>query len=115
VNYANTGNYMPTSRGRWELKEELDCGEFAVPTQSAKDAYATCLKYSGCSLTRDAVDERMISNIVAQKGQLIDSQSDVGGWDRYPMERRPNHWDRDRDGDGYTNLEEYLNSLCPNI
>ena len=137
VNYTNTGHYMSTSRQRWELKAEIDCGEFAVATQRAKDAYKSCLKYSGCSLVRDTVDERTIANIVEQKGELIDSQNDVGGWDRYPIERRPEGWDRDRDGmpdawekanglnpkapadrngdrdgDGYTNLEEYLNSLC---
>jgi hypothetical protein len=84
------------------------------------------------------VDERTIANIVQRKGKIIDSQNDVGGWDHYPTERRPENWDRDRDGmadawetahhldpqdpsdrngdadkDGYTNLEEYLNSLCP--
>lgn len=65
---------------------------------------------------------------------LPDSQEDVGGWDEYPEVRRPADWDtdadgmpnewearhqldprdpsdgnRDADGDGYTNLEEYLN------
>lgn len=138
VNYTNTGDYMSTSRRRWELETEIDCGEFAVPTQRAEDAYEGCLKFSGCSLIRDRVDERTITNIVEQKGRIVDSQDDVGGWDRYPMERRPADWDRDRDGiadawetthhldprnpddkdgdadqDGYTNLEQYLNSLCP--
>ncbi|MDP6996544.1 MAG: pectate lyase [Candidatus Poribacteria bacterium] len=138
IDYTNTGNYMPTSRDRWELKSEIDCGVFTVSTQSAEDAYASCLKYSGCSLVRDTVDQRSIANIVAQKGTLIDSQNQVGGWDPYPMERRSSDWDRDRDGmpdtwesanglnpedpndgnsdrdgDGYTNLEEYVNSLCP--
>lgn len=67
---------------------------------------------------------------------LPDSQDDVGGWDNYPEEHRPAVWDTDRDGmpdawelahgldpknpsdgaadrngDGYTNLEDYLNSL----
>jgi len=67
---------------------------------------------------------------------LPDSQEDVGGWDHYPEVRRPANWDTDRDGmpddwekthglnpqepadgnadfngDGYTNLEKYLNSL----
>ena len=67
---------------------------------------------------------------------LPDSQDDVGGWENYPEERRPANWDtdhdgmpdewekraglnpsdsrdgnQDRDGDGYTNLEKYLNSL----
>jgi hypothetical protein len=129
---------MSTSRERWELKKEIDCGEFAIPTQNAQDAYASCLTYAGCSLVRDNVDERSIKNIITQKGKLIDSQNDVGAWDTYPETRRPSHWDRDRDGmpdswerakglnpqasadcnddrdnDGYTNLEEYLNSLCP--
>ena len=67
---------------------------------------------------------------------LPDSQEDVGGWDNYPDIPRPAGWDTDGDGmpdawekvrglnpgdssdgnqdangDGYTNLEEYLNSL----
>ncbi len=64
---------------------------------------------------------------------LPDSQDDVGGWESYPEEHRPVDWDKDRDGmpdawelkqglnpadpqdgnadqdgDGYTNLEEFL-------
>jgi hypothetical protein len=67
---------------------------------------------------------------------LPDSQADVGGWDDYPEVRRPAGWDTDadglpdawetahgfdprdprdgtadRNGDGYTNLEDYLKSL----
>lgn len=67
---------------------------------------------------------------------LPDSQDDVGGWEEYPEIRRPPDWDsdddgmpdfwerragldprnpadaqQDRDGDGYTNLEEYLGWL----
>ncbi|MGC3958976.1 MAG: hypothetical protein QM813_13850 [Verrucomicrobiota bacterium] len=67
---------------------------------------------------------------------LPDSQDDVGGWDNYPEVKRAADWDTDRDGmpdawekqhglnasdatdgnndltgDGYTNLEKYLNSL----
>ncbi len=67
---------------------------------------------------------------------LPDSQDDVGGWDNYPEVRRAAGWDTDgdgmpdawekargldprdpkdgaadRNGDGYTNLEDYLNSL----
>jgi len=68
---------------------------------------------------------------------IPDSQSDVGGWEDYPEIRRPQGWDTDRDGlpdawevrkgldpkdptdgtadpdgDGYTNLENYLNGLA---
>jgi hypothetical protein len=71
---------------------------------------------------------------------LPDTQDDVGGWEDYPEVHRPADWDSDRDGlpdaweiahglnpnsppgdfsdanadrngDGYTNVEEYLNSL----
>jgi hypothetical protein len=67
---------------------------------------------------------------------MIDSQSEVGGWDPYPEIKRPKDWDIDQDGmpnawekahkldpsdpedrnqdadkDGFTNLEEYLNGL----
>ena len=67
---------------------------------------------------------------------LPDSQDDVGGWDAYPEERRHDDWDTDsdgmpdawemangldpkdatdgpadRNGDGWTNLEDYLNGL----
>ena len=68
---------------------------------------------------------------------LPDSQADVGGWEDYPEILRPDDWDTDRDGmpdkweieknldpnaatdgaldpdgDGYTNLEDYLNWLA---
>jgi hypothetical protein len=68
---------------------------------------------------------------------LPDTQDDVGGWDDYPEIHRPADWDQDNDGmpskwetaqglnpddpadgnldkdnDGYTNLEEYLNELA---
>ena len=68
---------------------------------------------------------------------LPDSQEDVGGWEDYPEIHRPADWDTDRDGlpnhweidknlnpaddsdggldsdgDGYTNLEDYLNWLA---
>ena len=66
---------------------------------------------------------------------LPDTQDDVGGWEKYPEAHRPEGYDSDGDGmpdawekaqgfdpriadssldadqDGYTNLEEYLNSL----
>ena len=69
---------------------------------------------------------------------LPDSQEDVGGWEDYPEIQRPADWDTDGDGmpnqweaekglnaddardgaldpdgDGYTNLEDYLNGLIP--
>jgi hypothetical protein len=140
VIYTNSGNYMSTSRKQWASKELFKLGVFKPYTQNAEEAYDACLRYTGCSLVRDRVDERIIENIVKGRGELIDSQDEVGGWDRYPEVRRPDDWDIDRDGmpsawekmhglnpgdpadrnedtdgDGYTNIEEYMNSLVPNM
>ena len=140
VIYTNTGNYMSTSRERWISKEPFELGDFKPYTQNASDAFKMCLRYTGCSLVRDRVDERIVENIVTGRGKLIDSQDEVGGWDDYPEAHRSDDWDIDRDGmpdtwekrhglnprdsddrnedadgDGYTNLEEYINSLVPDM
>lgn len=137
VIYTNRGKYTSTTREAWQLAEEIDCGEFAVPTQSAREAYEACLEFAGASLVRDTVDERVIAKIRAREGRIIDSQAEVGGWDPYPPVYRPDGWDTDADGmpdawenergldaqdpldgranpddDGYTHLENYLNRLC---
>jgi hypothetical protein len=82
------------------------------------------------------VDERVIADVRDRTGRLLDSQDEVGGWPilRTRGVRRdsdqdgmPDMWERaygldpedpadgseDRDDDGYTNLEEYINSLVP--
>jgi hypothetical protein len=109
-------------------------GADAPATQSAEDAYELVLAHAGASLSRDAVDERVIADVRNRTGRLIDSQDEVGGWPilRTRGVRRDSDGDgmadvweaahgldpedpkdglKDRDGDGYTNLEEYINSL----
>ncbi len=83
---------------------------------------------------RDAVDARIVSDVRTGKGRIIDSPRDVGGHPKlaggaHPKDSDndgiPDEWEtthglnpqdaadgnKDRDGDGYTNLEEYLHSL----
>lgn len=58
--------------------------------QTAEAAYETVLAKAGCSLSRDAVDTRIVSEVRdgkytysgsnESKNGLIDTQSDVGGW-----------------------------------
>ena len=105
-------------------------------TQTAREAAELVLARAGASLQRDAVDKRVTDDVRNRRGKLLDSQREVGGWpvlqskpapadtDRDGM---PDTWEKahglnpnnpadrnaDRNGDGYTNLEEYLNSLCP--
>lgn len=106
-----------------------------VSADPAASAYRSILAYAGSSLARDPVDARVVGQVRNRTGRLIDSQRDVGGWpalargtpwtdrDRDGM---PDDWERarglnpgdprdgnaDADGDGYTNVEEWLNELA---
>ena len=48
--------------------------------QTADSAYETVLAKAGCSLSRDAVDERIVNEVRNGNGSLIDKPADVGGW-----------------------------------
>lgn len=111
-----------------------DLGANVPITQGAADAYELVLARAGASLHRDAVDTRVIENVRKKQGKLLDSQSEVGGWPTLhshpaPIDTdgdgMPDVWEQthgldahnpedhngDRNGDGYTNLEEYLNGI----
>ena len=106
----------------------------SVETQSAPEAFEAVLIGAGASLVRDAVDRRVIDQLRHGEGSLIDDVSEVGGWPEHetgaPRPDRdgdgmPDAWETargldpvdardgkgDDDGDGYTNLEDYLNGL----
>ncbi len=106
-----------------------------VRTENAMDAYASVLSHAGATLPhRDAVDVRVTEDVKNGTGAIINFESEVGGWPEYKtynikkdtdMDGMPDLWEKenglnpsdpaDRNGDtdknGYTNLEEYLNSL----
>ena len=106
----------------------------AVETQPAKDARDRVLEKVGATLSkRDAVDTRIVATVRDSSGKIIDSQNEVGGWPAYtaaeaPTDRdndgMPDTWEtahnldpnnpadgpQDANGDGYTNLEDYLNT-----
>lgn len=110
--------------------------DWARPTAApAAEAEAAVLASAGASRVRDAVDIRVIASVRDRSGRIIDSQDQVGGWpDLAPGspwidgdgDGMPDDWERahghdparadgaaDRDGDGFTNLEDWLNSLAP--
>jgi len=119
------GDYTPVGTA-WPLAP--------VTTQTADEAYATVLAEAGAlPWNRDSVDRRMAENLLNQTASgLINSQSEVGG---YPVlsvvsgppdtdqDGMPDWWENlhpelnylladnngDFNGDGYTNLEDYLN------
>ena len=99
-------------------------------------AYAYVLKYAGATRPeRDAIDTRIVGDVQNGTGGIIDSPADVGGWvtmwqgtppSDQDHDGMPDDWEtahgldprnaadsaKDRNGDGYTNLEEYLNCLA---
>ncbi len=107
-----------------------------VRTVSAAQALEMVLARAGATApARDDADRRAVSDCRNKTGAIIDSQWEVGGWPRYKMARPPRDTDHDgmpddwetahklnprdasdaaadRDGDGYTNIEEYLNWLA---
>ncbi len=110
-----------------------------VATDDALTAYKKVLANAGATLPqRDAVDVRIVNDVVNGTGGIIDSEDEVGGWpelapgvplpdtdhdgmpDDWELARRLDPSDsgdsaKDRDADGYTNVEEYINGLCPTI
>jgi len=114
--------------------------EFPAPpvrTSSALQALELVLQSVGASLPkRDAVDARIVESVRRRDGSIIDSQQQVGGWPELEPAKPPTDsdgdgipdvWERhyglnpqdfsdgsaDKDGDGYSNLEEYLNGTDP--
>ena len=106
-----------------------------IHTDTAEEAYEKVLAFAGAIYpVRDAADARVVASVRNGTGKIIGSQDKVGGWpvletanppadaDRDGM---PDDWEnarklnpndaadgpKDRDGDGYTNLEDYLNDL----
>lgn len=106
-----------------------------IATQEAKEAYQEVLAHGGAVVPRrDSVDQRIVVEVMAGKGHILNSQTQVGGWPDLQMgvapkdsdgDGMPDEWERQhgldpndaadgpqvRAAGGYTNVEEYLNSL----
>ncbi len=112
-----------------------------VSTETAAEAFTNVLLYAGAIRPkRDSHDERIIREVRTGKttfgNGIISSQTEVGGWPKLLSTKpqqdidndgMPDEWERrfspkgdlslksylDLDGDGYTNVEEYLNQTNP--
>jgi hypothetical protein len=127
--------FVAAQSRRWIIKERTDAPP--VTTFPAEEVYEKVLANAGCLLpVRDAVDERVISDVKALKTRILTDPLEVGGWPELPQgtppkdsdhDGLPDDWERlhnfdpkdpkdspmDADGDGYTNLEEFLNQTAP--
>ncbi len=111
-----------------------------ISTQSAEEAYELVLQDAGASLPlRDPVDRKIIRDLRSNKGKTINSRRHPLQWppmdqgiarldfdedgmsdeweERYSLNPNssPNNSDAllDTDGDGYTNIEEFINNTNP--
>jgi pectate lyase len=107
-----------------------------VSTSSAREARADVLARAGARApSLDAVDRRIVADVKQRTGRIIDDPAQVGGWPKLAAgtpqrdaddDGMPDAWETDhgldparadgagdRDGDGYTNVEEYLDGLLP--
>jgi pectate lyase len=122
----------------WKVGQPFKTDVKPPRTESAQKALKEVLAHAGASLKRDAVDERLERDVKAHEGRVIDSQDQVGGWPELkstpaPLDSdgdgMPDDWEREHHldpnnpadgaqiahGEGYTNLEKYLNSLMPKM
>jgi hypothetical protein len=106
-----------------------------VAAEDASTAYTLVLADAGTAFpVRDAVDKRVVDSVAKKTGAIINHIDEVGGYPKLesgtpPVDSdhdgMPDKWELavglnpsdandargDRDGDGYTNIEEYINWL----
>ena len=108
---------------------------YVMPPAGRGD-FERILEKAGASLRRDAADARIVADVRAGTGTIIDDVSETPGWPLLASappprdsdgDSMPDDWEesvgldpmdasdgpRDRNGDRYTNLEDYLNGLVP--
>ncbi|MEM7346154.1 MAG: DNRLRE domain-containing protein, partial [Chloroflexota bacterium] len=116
----------------WKLSKPFSIDGIPVTTQDYETAYDMVLEEAGANIVRDAVDARIVKEVKNRTGRIIDRPEDVGGFPKLSGGNAPKDSDRDGmpdsweqqqglnpnnpadgsgdlDGDGYTNVEEYLN------
>ncbi|WDQ16694.1 hypothetical protein [Rhodopirellula sp. P2] len=132
---SGCGTYMqepaPTA---WQSSMPFDFPLQHVASMSATAIRDGVIGGAGANLVKDAVDTRIFNDVLNGTGGFVSHPSEVGGWpqltgmksvpvdtdddgmaDRWEEQRfgslasGPND---DQDGDGYTNLEEYLHQLA---
>jgi len=135
----NDGRFFTPQESGGRRLYRLAAAPFDAPpvrTTPAREAYEAVLAGAGATRpVRDPVDARLVEEVRRGDGRIIDSTRQAGGWPDYghaaappdaDSDGMPDSWETarglnpndagdataDRDGDGYTNIEEYLNALA---
>lgn len=114
----------------WKYVGTQPIGSLSVQRfSSAHQAVRDITAFAG-AFPRDAADSRVIQNFLGCRGAIINDPSEVGGWPTLSSgvaytdadaDGMDDVWESqsgltspgaDADGDGYTNLEEFLNELA---
>jgi pectate lyase len=124
------------AKARQTLTEKPAVVPSDVTVQAADAARAAVLRFAGARLAaRDAVDERVVREVEAGTGKIIDSPTQVGGYPNYSRgtpqrdsdsDGMPDEWEDARqlnksrpNANGrdlhahYDNIEVYINGLFP--
>lgn len=117
--HSSYGTVSDSDKAAMRLEEPHDINN-NVTTHTANTAYNKILAIGGASLSRDAVDERIVENVknatysfegsLGSTNGIIDSQADVGGWPELATVQAP----QDTSGDGMPDAWKLAMGLDPN-
>jgi pectate lyase len=128
--FGGSDGHRPTFASQPTVK----AAAWAEPPDTAEVAFQKVIAGAGCSLHRDAIDQRLIDDVksLGKSGKIIDDPAEVGGINELATGKPPtgitgdgipDDWktahglnpkladDGKPDSTGYTNLEKYLNNL----
>lgn len=131
-------SYLVSPEDRSLVVDDSPQGLPMVTTTSASRALTDVLTGAGARFPyTDGVDEQVIDDVRDERGGMINDEAEVGGWPFLPpgqapvdsdSDGMPDAWEaehrldanaddssRDADGDGYTNIEEYVNYLVRGV
>lgn len=140
LSVGSDNDLIGTIHGGWKsnvsVSQPFDYPNIHLEGDTHQISKAVIEKAGASFPKRDAVDQRLAHEFKNGTGSIINDPLDVGGWPQLPVQHRPSNYDtdhdgmpnawetkngldpsdptdgpKDRDGDGYTNLEEYLNGV----
>ncbi|MEX0729678.1 MAG: hypothetical protein WED00_11965 [Aquisalimonadaceae bacterium] len=116
-NASNPWSMVDNYAGNWVRATSSPVSLAGFEPMDSSKVEAHVLANAGARPTdRDSVDKRIMSQVANGTGRMIDSPRDVGGWPSTPVNRRvlalPSNPNADSNGNGYTNLEEWLHAFA---